>query len=520
MQPLTRVLLIGADSADAGLIEKWGAAGDLPNLMRLRARSAYARVRNPIACDAGAVWPSFHSGLNPGRQPQFDGMRYFDPEDYAVKYYPPDAAAPRFWDELSRAGKRCFVMDAPYAHLAETSNGVSIIDWGVHNSASGDGKMACRASPASAVDEILALAGPDPAGGHMCDDYQPETLADCRNFLDLHLDRIAKKGAIIKHFLARGGWDYFEAVFGDLHCIGHHLWHINDKTHPRYRAEVEAALGAPLHEGFKALDRALGEILAMVDERTLTIFYASHGMGPQYTATGLLDRILDTIEHGPRQERSIGTLKRRLRAVWRSVPLDIRAMVMPVKKHFNGALSPSTFLPHPEARRFFEVWCTNGAGGVRINLKGREARGLVDPADYDALLDRLCADLADIVNAETGERLIEQIVRLQAIYPGPHAGRLPDLALIWNRSHPIRHVASPKIGTLAQDYADARTGDHGFGGMFFAAGQGVRAGGLNHDVNATDFAPTIRALFGLAEQPSDGAPIKALEPARLVQTLI
>jgi predicted AlkP superfamily phosphohydrolase/phosphomutase len=516
MQPLTRVLVIGADSADPGLIEKWGAAGDLPNLTKLRAQGSSGRVDNALGCDAGSAWSTFHSGLNPGRQPQFDGMRYFDAADYSFKFYPPEAAAPTIWDELSRAGKRCFVMDAPFAHLARGIDGVSIVDWGGHDSATGDGKMDYGTAPAAIADEILALVGPDPAGGIMCDDYLPETIADYRRFVALHIDRIRKKTKVIKHFLAKGGWDYFEAVYCDLHCIGHHLWHVNDKNHPRYNAELEMALGEPLRDGLKALDEGVGEILSMVDERTLALFYASHGIGPQYTGTGLLDRILYNLENGLRTEGSGRTAKGRLRALWRSIPPDIREALMPVKKHFHGTLLHGLFLPDRDKRKFFEVYCTNGAGGVRINLKGRERHGLVEPSAYGALLDRLAADLSELVNAETGEPLIEQIVRLHEVYPGSYADRLPDLALIWNRSHAIRRVSSPQIGTLAQEYADARTGDHTHEGLFIAAGQGVRAGSLNHSVRSVDFAPTIRGFFGLPARPTDGDPIGALNAVKPV----
>jgi len=515
MKPLSRLLIIGADSADPDLIEKWGAAGDLPNLMQLRACGAFGRVRNPVACDAGAAWPTFHSGLEPGNQPQFDGGRYFDPLDYKVKFHPPEVAAPAIWDELSRAGKRCFVMDAPYAKLARNLSGISIVDWGTHNSTVGDGKMCFSASPITVVDEVLSLVGPDPAGGRACDDYWPATPADCRRFLALHLDRIRKKTTLIKHFLAQGRWDYFEAVYGDLHCVGHHLWHINDPTHPRYRATAETALGEPLRTCYKALDQGIGEILTMVDDRTLIVFYASHGIGPQYTGTSLLDRILYNLEHGIHSKRKNPSLKKRLRALWRAAPRDLRLALMPLRNRFRGALGHSLFLPHPETRKFFEVFCTNGTGGVRINLRGRESHGLVDPSDYGVLLDRVSSDLSKIVNVETGEPLIDQIVRLQEIFPGPYASQLPDLGLVWNRKHPIRYVSSPQIGTLAQEHVDGRSGDHRQEGLFLAAGHGVRGGGLNKVVEAADFAPTIRRIFGLPPQACDGKPIDALSAGPL-----
>jgi predicted AlkP superfamily phosphohydrolase/phosphomutase len=508
--PLTRVLIIGADSADPDLLERWGAAGDLPNLMRLRSQGSFGRVANALGCDAGSAWSTFHSGLNPGRQPQYDGMRYFDAESYRFKFYPPQKAAPTIFDELSEAGKRCFVMDAPFAHLARTINGISIVDWGAHDSATGDGKMVYETVPKAVAQEILDLVGPDPRGGIMCDDDLPETIADYRRFLDIHLDRIRKKTKIVTHFLAKGGWDYFEPVYCDIHCVGHDLWHINDKSHPRYRADFEAALGEPLRECFRVLDEGIGQILSMIDERTLTLFYASHGIGPQYTGTGLLDRILDTLEKGVRVEGSGRTLKGRLRGLWRSIPPDLREAVMPIKRHFSGTLLHDLFLPDREKRRFFEVYCTNGAGGVRINLKGREAHGIVEPAEYENLLLKLTADLMTLRNAETGAPLIQNIVRLHEVFPGPYAAGLPDLALIWNRTASIRVVTSEKTGTIAQEYSDARTGDHTNDGLFIAAGRGIRAGGLNHPVRSVDFAPTIRGLFALPARATDGEPISTI----------
>jgi predicted AlkP superfamily phosphohydrolase/phosphomutase len=512
--PLTRILVIGADSADPELIERWGGAGDLPNLMALKARSAIGRVDNPPGIDAGSAWATFHSGLNPGRHPQYEGMRYFDPASYEFVYYKPEEATVPVYRELSRAGRRCFVMDAPFAHLERGMNGTCIVDWGAHDPAKGPEIMEFATEPADVAREILDLVGPDPCGGTICDDEVLETIDDYKRFMRMHIDRMSKKGMIGAHFLAKGGWDYFEIVFCDPHCLGHHVWHINDKGHPRYRADFEAALGEPLREGYRALDAAVGKILSLVDERTLVVFYASHGIGPQYTGTGLLDRILYNLENGVRIEGSGRTLKGRLRAAWRSIPPDLRAKVMPIKRHFNGALRHDVFVGEREKRKFFEVYATNRAGGVRINLKGREARGLVDPKDYDALLEQISADLREIVNVESGEPLVEEIIKMRDHYHGAHAERLPDLTVAWNRNHPIRIVGSPKIGTMWQEYADSRTGDHRPVGLFYASGSGVQPAVLNHPVTPVDFAPTFRVALGLDAGESDGVPIRSIVASR------
>ena len=517
MVPLTKVLLIGVDSADPDLIERWGAMGDLPNLMKLQNRSAWSRVNNSEAgIDAGSAWPTFNSGLNPGRQPQYEGMRYFDSKTYEDSYYAPDEAANVFWQDLSRAGLRSFVMDAPFVHLDPRINGVQIVDWAPHDSPHPGGRYQFATQPESVANEVLALVGPDPAGGIDCDSYLCETIADYKRFIRIHTDRIRKKAELAKHYLAKGNWDLFFVVVADLHCAGHHLWHINDPTHPRYSKHYEDALGEPLRALYREMDALIGVLLKMVDDNTVVVFYASHGMGPQYTGTGLLDRVLYNIERGVRRNTSGKSLKGRARNVWRSIPADLRAKINPVKKHLGAPLIHDLFLPDRDKRKFFEVYATNGSGGVRINLKGREAHGIVDPADYNDVLDALERDLSEVINQETGEPLILSFHRPQEVYPGPYAAGLPDLVVDWNRRHAIQVVYSDKIGTIWQEYANARTGDHTPEGMFFAAGRAVQPGRLRHNVSAVDFAPTIRAIFGLTPGVTDGEEIGALVRRPLV----
>ena len=504
-----KLLIIGGDAADPGLIEKWCEAGDLPNLSALARRSRRGRVKNPDGLEAGSAWPTFHTGLEPGGQPLFDGLRRFDPERYTFGHYSTHEAPLMIWQELSQAGKRCFVLDPPYSHLDASINGVCIVDWSSHVPARGSGRLELATCPESVRDTVLELVGVEPAHGVLCDDNLCETIDDYRRFRDIHLDRIEKKAKLAKHFLAEETWDYFEVVFSDLHCLGHHLWHINDREHPRYRADYEKALGAPLRDAFRALDSAIGALVREAGRDTIVLFYASHGMGPQYTGTGLLDRILDRLENN-RPSNEGPSLKGRAREIWRSIPADMRERVEPFRKPFKGALSHPQFLPDRHRRRSFEVYANNGAGGVRLNLRGRESQGLVDPTEYDALLEQVERDLLDIVNSESGQPLVTRVIKTRDAYRGEFVNALPDLIVIWNRERPIRSVTSPKIGTLFQEFADARTGDHTVDGQFWASGPGITHGILNETVSPADFLPTFRRLLHVPSRSTDGRPILAL----------
>ncbi len=231
-----KLLIVGVDAGSPELFRKWSSTGDLPNLSRLMAAGNSRRVENPRGMEAGAVWPVFHTGLLPGRQPMYDGRRNFNPANYTERWYGPEETAPTVWRQLSDAGLRCLLIDPPYTLVDPQINGVTIMDWGTHVPANGN-TFEFKTHPPEVAAEVLALVGPDPAGGVMCDVMSPESLDEYRRFRDIYLRRIEGKAKLAQHFLDSVDWDVALVTSSDLHCAGHHLWHINEPRHPRYSSK-------------------------------------------------------------------------------------------------------------------------------------------------------------------------------------------------------------------------------------------------------------------------------------------
>ncbi|HMT20584.1 MAG TPA: alkaline phosphatase family protein, partial [Promineifilum sp.] len=70
-----KLLVIGIDGAPHPLIEKWAAAGELPNLARLIERGSFGVLRSTIPVHSPTAWASFITGLNPGQHGVFDFVR-------------------------------------------------------------------------------------------------------------------------------------------------------------------------------------------------------------------------------------------------------------------------------------------------------------------------------------------------------------------------------------------------------------------------------------------------------------
>jgi predicted AlkP superfamily phosphohydrolase/phosphomutase len=193
------------------------------------------------------------------------------------------------------------------------------------------------------------------------------------------------------------------------------------------------------------------------------------------------------------------------------VPGPLRRLLVPLKARAVEAEIQKRIKPAKAERRFFEVHVDGAVGGIRINLRGRESQGKIEPGQgYEALCRSLTRDLLEVINEETGQPLVARVLRPAEIYAGPFVHRMPDLLVEWNREHPILRAFSPKIGSVTHPDPSLRSGDHRPDGMFAVLGPGVPPGELSRAVAVVDFAPTVAALLGLSESDFDGKRIEAL----------
>lgn len=497
-----KLLIIGVDSGSPALFERWCADGSMPNLQRVMQNGVSRRVQNPYGLEAGSVWPVFQSGLMPGRQPQYDGRRAFDAVAYAPRWYGPTETAPTLWRQLSDQGVRCLLIDPPYIPLDPEILGTMVVDWGVHVPANGR-VFEFAAHPPETAEQIRRVVGDAPGGKIICDRMGPETIDEHERFRDLYMRRIVLKGMLARHLMQATAWDVAFICSSDLHCVGHHLWHVNDPQHPNYSPKLEAALGEPIHDCYRAFDESLGVMLDDLPDDVTVMVIGSHGMGPSFSGTGLLDRILWRLDRGVAAKRT-RTAKGSLRALWHRVPKELRGLLKPLRRPFKGMLRPGTFLDDQQHRRYFEVYANNATGGIRLNIKGREGHGCVDADEAEALIEHLTAELRAIVNVDTGEPLVADVIVTQQCYPGPHLDQLPDVLVLWNRSAPIERVYSKAIGELSQQYDDNRTGDHTPDGICVLSGANVSAAGIAPSIRTVDFAPAIADFFGAELGDHDG----------------
>lgn len=143
-----------------------------------------------------------------------------------------------------------------------------------------------------------------------------------------------------------------------------------------------------------------------------------------------------------------------------------------------------------------------GLNQVFVNLRGREAHGVVDPAEHDVLLARLQRDLLTLRDAESG---VTAVTRVDRPAPGRFAERAPDLIVGYRRG--FRSSDESALGAVGElvfePNRDQWSGDHcmdptAVPGVF--ASDAKPADGPRPSLR--DLAPTILHFFGITP-PAD-----------------
>ncbi|RPJ57707.1 MAG: hypothetical protein EHM23_19680 [Acidobacteria bacterium] len=518
-----RVLFIGLDSADAVLIEQWEKDGFLPNIARMRAGGTSGRMGTTAEILHVSAWPSIFTGVTPDKHGLYHAY-VMNPGDQSPTRPKPDKTpSPFFWRQLSDAGKRSIVMDAFMTCPLQNFNGSQIVEWGTWSWFSEPTIL-----PSRLKGEIEAKFGDYPAPEHS----KVGTMPDSRWFRDALIAGVEKKTQVIKWLMQKEEWDLFLAVYGETHAAGHYLWHLHDASYPSHPKDVDPSLRNALRDVYVAIDRGIGEILKQVDNQTTVFLVSGDGMGPNYSASHVLEQLLKemrmmatTGDAGDTQKGSrVGSgfnSKHLLSRIRKMIPQSIRTTVS------------QTFFSHSMKEKLALKWLTAGIvwektraflisnaneGYVRVNLKGREPQGIVEPgAEYGQLVEELARVARTLTNPATGKRAAQAVHKTDDIFKGPCRSHLPDLIVNWDPEAKVTDEL------LAAEFGRIKTKEPGYGIVPFyvgnhrpnafavVTGPNVPEGEQLEDGHILDLTPTILTLLGLdAPEYMDGKVLSQL----------
>ena len=157
-----------------------------------------------------------------------------------------------------------------------------------------------------------------------------------------------------------------------------------------------------------------------------------------------------------------------------------------------------------------------GLAGIYVNLRGKYAQGIVDPAEAQRLAAEIAQRLAALVDPQTGENAVKRVYLASEVYVGPYQDRAPALIVGFQRGYRASWETATGRTTDQVFHANTKpwSGDHCVDrslvpGVLFCD-RPIEA----ENPRLIDIGPTVLGLFGVAApEYMDGRALTVSETA-------
>jgi predicted AlkP superfamily phosphohydrolase/phosphomutase len=490
-----RVWVLGLDGATFDLIKSWVDEGHLPVLGELMRQGTWGNLTSTYPPLTGPAWSSFMTGKSPARHGILEFFRR-EPGTYRqVLNSVRDIDGKTLWRILSDAGKRVVVMGVPLTYPPEQVNGCLIT--GLLTPAGCDDFT----HPRSLREELVTQLGEYRLRHD--EKYRPNNPTP---FIREQYEILENNTQAALYLMRNKPWDFFMVHLLGTDRMQHEFWHLLDPAHPRHDPAERERLGNVILDFMKKVDESIGRMLDALDGDPVVLVMSDHGFGPAYRFvnfnTWLLQQGLLRLQRRP--ATWVRHLLFRLgfnyqtAAQW-ILNLGLGRQAVELGRARREELQRKLFLSLDDVDwSRSRAYSMGNFGQIYLNVKGREPEGTVEPGvEYEELMDDLSQALEGLIDPETGETVIDEIVRRDDVYAGPYASHSPDLMFYTRemsyKAMGLSDFSSPHVF----DDVYGTTGHHRMNGVMLWHGPGIMTVGQRYDLaRIHDLAPTILYLMG------------------------
>lgn len=491
-----KTVVIGLELGDGRLLRAWAQAGRLPTLKTLLDQGCWGWLETTAEQLHISAWPCIYTGAEPGEHGVYFTFQPAPGVQGHQRFHAGLYGRPTFWKVLDAAGRGCAVFDPPYSHPEEGYGGAYVYDWGTwaHYLAPGS-------SPPGLIKELTRACGPYPLGKEANDlGFAALDVSDTTARLVKSVQ--AKADATCWLMQAKQAQLTF-AVFGETHVAGHYLWS------PDLDDDARRLQPSPMLTVYQALDRAVEQIRAAAGDDATIAVISGDSVGPNRAGWHLLPEVLArlgflTTPQTPHEPGAGPTPTMKfdpVKALRDLLPKDFRKnLARKLPTALRDKLAKRVDTADIDWHRTRAFWLpTDLEGYVRVNLKGREPQGIVEPGtEFERVIEELTAELEALRDPASGRPIVREVIRTDRAFPGERGAYLPDLVVRWDDTAPITAASSTRIGVVAGPSPDTRPGTHRGPGFVLACGPGVPRGVELQGGHILDFAPTLVARLGVA----------------------
>ena len=336
-------------------------------------------------------------------------------------------------------GLKVCVVDVPQAPKLPLQHGVAIQGWQVHD------LFDRWSEPSGLWKELTRDHGAPFLGPESYGRQTPASLLALRRQL---LAATQQAGELVRGLMGRGPFDVFVMVLGGLHRGGHYLWDTSQVELRGTKRDEVRLLESALDEIYKAADRAVGQLIEHAPAGARVLVFSLHGMESNNGWSERLQSFAGALPSaGNRSTRA--TL---LQSLKRMVPSGAmqRALDLLPGRLGNRVLEFTSARMHDWQQTPWFVLPSDLAGFLRLNLPGREARGIVTPGEQASSVEDMLIETFSRIEDLEGRSIVAKIERVNELVAAADRFRrcLPDLLLNW---HPIKASETAGLSLNGQE---------------------------------------------------------------------
>ena len=549
-----KVAMIGLDAAEWWLVEKYINEGAMPHLDKLMSKCRFAKLKSPEAFKAEGRWTEVLTGRT-AEENQYWSIVEFDPATYD-SWYARSSHASYFY---ARPDLTSIVFDIPNSVVVEDVHGIQVTAWGSHAaqfpSASRPNSVLPDIDRRFGVHEGMLSDGHTGwHNDHYLDELHAAQVKGIQQRADISrwlceqepnwdfFITVFGESHVGEHQLFHGvledhplhGTDLAERAADRLRelfakmdeAIGEMAADLDDTTTlvvfsahgmQTNKSDVIAGVLVPeflhrQHFGEPLIDFepwSEGDPYVMLDERVLTRHYLEHRLRkPTPVTTGGPRSIPKRLVRRLRHHLPEAALNRFEKTYWKRpdwwdmnvrepAPYHSRDLYAEAARiELESVAAASWYRPFWSQMRAFVIPSFSDCH-IRLNVRGRERDGMVDLDDYESVCDEVEAQLRSLVDARTGEAVVDQVLRVRQDDPMAEIGPGPDLVVTLHATTDI--IRHPDVG-LVGPCPLMRMGEHTPDGWAMIATPDGERSDLG-TIEPRDLTATVIGLLGLKESP-------------------
>jgi len=487
-------LIIGLDGATFSVLNQLFQAGFLPNIKEAIHKGCFGELQSTIPPVTALAWPSFFTGLNPGRHGSL-GWQFPINSDFKRPWINSrQIHGLKIWDVLNHHGINVFVINMPLTYPPDPIVGGMVSGMLTPN------LEAVFTFPLSLKEELLS-AIPDYQIDIDIQRSQPNlsNIETIIGFLRNSRRITHARGQALQWIIQNKQPDIVFVVFELLDRLQHVLWpYIFALPNQLGETQNSSVIKNLLLDCLSSLDNEIGELMNYLSRDGNLIILSDHGFGGIKTIIHMND-LLKKFGWLTYEKSSLG--------LWNIA----RSVGSRFKNYLPGSLlrKVQNSLPIYNTFQWEKTIAYSGLPtehGIFINLKGREPSGIVTNQNYETIRSEIIDALLSWQDPLTALKPFTSVYRREEVNKGPFYTFAPDIIFELEPGYAISDLKGRKHIDIHEDLSKASWGGHERNGILAISGENVKSNyqleNFSSKPSIMDIMPTLLYLLNL-EIPED-----------------